>query len=168
MLNDAIENGTGVCAIRYPRGGELYKPNGYIFDLEDFSVFGNKDSKIAIVTYGRVFSNACKAKEMLSIKGVEVCCVKLNKLKPIHIELVETLLNFKEIYFFEEGILNGGIGEHLSYILSEHNYSGKIKVTAINDKFVSHASTASILKKLHLDEESMVNIVLKDRLENEK
>lgn len=168
MLNDAIENGTGVCAIRYPRGGEFYKPNGYIFDLEDFSVFGNKDSKIAIVTYGRVFSYACKAKEMLSIKGVEVCCVKLNKLKPLHIELVETLINFKEIYFFEEGILNGGIGEHLSYILSEHNYSGKFKVTAINDKFVSHASTASILKKLHLDEESMVNIVLKDRLENEK
>lgn len=162
MLNDAVNNGEGVCAIRYPRGGEMYKPKGYIFDLEDFSVYGKQDSDIAIVTYGRIFSNASLAKEKLESKGIKTCIVKLNKIKPIKNEVIDYLSRFKKIYFFEEGILSGGIGEHLNSLLSQSGYRGEFKLTAINDEFVNHASVASILKKLHLDEESMFEIIYDD------
>ena len=166
MLQDAINNGEGVCAIRYPRGGENYKPKGYIFDLEDFSVYGKHDSEVAIVTYGRIFSNASSAKEKLEEQGINVCVVKLNKIKPIKGEVVDYLSRFKKIYFFEEGILSGGVGEHVSFLLSQNGYKGEFKLTAINDEFVPQASVASILKKLHLDEESMLEIIYND-VENE-
>jgi len=162
MLKNAVNNGKGVCAIRYPRGSENYKPRGYIFDLEDFSVYGKQDSDIAIVTYGRIFSNASLAKEKLENMGINTCVVKLNKIKPIKSEVVDYLSRFKKIYFFEEGILSGGIGEHLSSLMNQSGYKGKFKLTAINDEFVNHASVSSILKKLHLDEGSMFEIIYND------
>ena len=167
MLKDAINNAEGVCAIRYPRGGELYKPNGYIFDLEDYSVYGKEDCEVAIVTYGRLFSHASLAKEKLRQKGINVCIVKLNKIKPLKNDLIRYLADFKKIYFFEEGILSGGVGEHLSSTLSQNGYKGDFKITAINDEFIPHATVASTLKKLHLDEESIFELIYKDLGNNE-
>lgn len=137
-----------ICAVRYPRGAE-----GECLDFDitaDYSVI-KANSKKAIITYGRLFSEASK------LKGVNI--VKLNKIYPISNELIEEIMKFDELYFFEEGIKSGGIAEHMAADLLEKGYKGKFKIYAVKDKFVSAAKVSSALKSNSLDAESMLKAV---------
>ena len=61
-LNSAIYVCNNVAAVRYPRGGELYKPDDFGEESITYDIYGNKDCGKLIITYGRLFSYACKAK----------------------------------------------------------------------------------------------------------
>ena len=161
MMKDAIYTQEGVCAVRYPRGGEGPKPKDFVSKGLDYDVYGTQDCKIALITYGRLFSEAIVAKEKLKRQGVDICIIKLNKIKPIDKGVVKIAKNFKMVYFFEEGMLIGGIGEHLSYLMQENGYKGEYQIIAIEDKFIEHASVASILHRLKLDSDGMVDIISK-------
>ncbi len=138
--------------IRYPRGTECNNFDGEIYG--DYTVLSQNGEK-AIVTYGRVFDNAVVAQK--SLKNTDV--IKLNKVYPILDEIIEMLLKYKEIYFFEEGILSGGVGEHIANKLLEHGFGGKYCVYAIDNEFVGASTIKSALKKYKLDSESMIEIV---------
>ena len=163
MMDEAILRNTGVCAIRYPRGGEEEKPSDFIQKGLAFDIYGNSSSKIALVTYGRLFSEAVKAKEALALRGIDICIVKLNRIKPIDQEAVLIAKGFEKVFFFEEGMQKGGIGEHFSYLLQREGYIGKFYINAIEDKFVMQASVQSTLKSLGLDSSSMVDLITKER-----
>lgn len=150
----------GVCAIRYPKGAELYKPLDFTPTFNDYDLYGDLSSDILLVTYGKIFSNACLAKEKLDKLNIKTCILKLNRLKPLPKEAVNLALNFKKVFFFEEGILNGGIGEHFIYELSKLGFDGYYKITAIDDKFVMQASIESTLKALNLDKDGIANTIL--------
>lgn len=141
-----------LCAIRYPRGSENHNFDGEISG--DYTVVSN-DGEKAIVTYGRIFSNAVEAQK--SLENTDV--IKLNKVYPISQSFIETLKKYKKIYFFEEGILSGGIAEHIACRLLEQGYDGSYTVQAIDGEFVSAATIPSALKKYKLDTESMMKIV---------
>ncbi len=138
--------------IRYPRGCENKNFDGEISG--DCTVLSKNGDKI-IVTYGRIFSNAVEAQK--SLKNTDV--IKLNRIYPISEEIINLLLRYKEIYFFEEGILSGGIAEHVAYLLLKRGFDGKYSVSAINDEFVGASTINSALKKYKLDTESMIEIV---------
>ncbi len=141
-----------ISVIRYPRGVENNNFSGEING--DYTVLNNNGDK-AIVTYGRIFSNAVEA--VKSLENTDI--VKLNKVYPIADEVVDLLLKYKEIYFFEEGVLSGGIAEHIGSRLLQKGYSGKYNVNAINNEFVGASTIQSALKKYKLDRESMIEIV---------
>lgn len=138
--------------IRYPRGCENNNFDGEING--DYTALGS-DSEKVIVTYGRIFSNAVDVYRSLGNINV----IKLNKIFPIEEQIVDLLSKYKEIYFFEEGILSGGIAEHIGSRLLQKGYSGKYNVYAIGNEFVGASTIASALKKYKLDRESMVEIV---------
>ncbi len=141
-----------LCAIRYPRGCENRNFDGEISG--EYTVVGN-GGKRAIITYGRLFSEAVDA-----VKGLaDTDIVKLNKIFPLSDGLIDLLLCFEEIYFFEEGIKSGGIAEHIGCRLAERNFRGKYSVTAIDNQFVPAASPLATLKKYRLDSQSMIEIV---------
>ncbi len=139
----------GIFAIRYPRGCE--KDCGEVDFAEDFTLVKGKGEKV-IVTYGRLFSEALKAQT-----ETDVNIIKLNKIHPLSEELVTALKGFEDIAVFEESVKNGGVGEHLSALLLEKGYKGNFKINAVDNKFVPQGKTDSILKKLGLDSEAMIN-----------
>lgn len=151
-LEKLIENSVDkneLCAIRYPRGCEA---ESYSLDFSgDFTVVGAKAGKKAVITYGRIFSNAYTA--LRDNKNTDI--FKLNKIYPISNELISLLLNYNEIYFFEEGIRSGGIAEHIASRLSENGYGGSYAITAIEDEFVPTSTVSSALKRYGLDSESI-------------
>ena len=65
----------------------------------------------------------------------------------------------RAVYFFEEGIQNGGVGEKLALRLLEAGYRGEYKLTAVDYCFVEQGSVASTIIKNNLDTDSMVEIV---------
>lgn len=159
MEISATEN-NGPVAIRYPRGTEPYKPDNFECTKNDFSFYGEPKSDILLVTYGKIFGNVCKAYELLKEKELNVSILKLNKIKPIPKEAIEASIKYKEIFFFEEGMAIGGIGEHFYNEISNRGFNGKFNLTAIDDIYVKHAKVESLLKKLNLDAEGMANTVL--------
>ena len=140
-----------ICAIRYPRGSEKECCE---FDITaDYSVLERNKNKV-IVTYGRLFSEAYDIEE--------ASVIKLNKIYPLSDDLIQKISSFREVYFFEEGIKSGGIGEHLGSTLLEKGYNGKFVNTAIENKFVPSSSVSSALKENNLDGESMLRILCGD------
>lgn len=160
QLEFLVKKENGLCAIRYPRGGELWKPEYFEASSEPFQIYGDIDAQIAIVTYGRVFSFAAQAHAILKKKGIKVKLIKLNRIIPVDKNVVEAASNSKAVFFYEEAVKNGGIGEHFAYMLTKLNFSGKYHLQAVENPFVEHASMFNTIKKLELDAVSMSNKII--------
>ena len=152
VLLDSLSD-NGVVAIRYPRGGESLD-NKFNYTKNEYDWFFEGNKKL-IVSYGRISENAYKAAEILG----DTTFLKLNKVYPFCDKLLDKMLEFNEIYFFEEGIKSGGISEKLSSKLSEKGFGGKIKIFAVDNCFVPCASVEASLKNFKLDTSSMVEIL---------
>ena len=134
-LHKAIYKYDGITAVRYPRGAEPYKPDDYVSG-EEYTVYGNGKDAV-VVTYGRIFGNACKAKEALKKNNKDITIIKLERIKPISREAVSIAAEFKKVYFFEEGIKCGGIGESFCCMLNELGFKGNFSLTAIDNLTLS-------------------------------
>lgn len=151
-----------LAVVRYPRGGELYRPEDFGEESIEYNVYGNSACRNLLITYGRLFSYACRAKEKLAKMGIEICILKLCKIKPISNDAVAIASEFENVWFFEEGIKNGGIARNFSDLLFQTKFDGSYHIKAINDKFVKQMSVSEALSMLKLDDEGMVNIISKD------
>ncbi len=160
MLRKAIYEVDGVGAVRYPRGAQLYKPEDFACNCDPFDVYGDlAGCETAIVTYGRLFSWACLARENLQLKRIKTCIIKLNRIKPIDNAAVMEATKFKNVFFFEEGMQSGGVGERFSHELTQAGFDGKFYLTAVDGEFVAQATVESSLHKLNLDAEGMEKII---------
>lgn len=152
-LERSLEEAGSLVAVRYPRGGEMYKPESFVSSREDYQVLGNENSKITIASYGRVVSNVLKASENI---GKEIKVVKLNKIFPIPKGALEECKDSTHVLFVEEGVKSGGIGESFMTELFENGFTGRGKIRAIENGFVTHSPMDDILKNIKMDEESII------------
>lgn len=158
-LNAAAYMCKGLVSVRYPRGGELYIPDDYTNQSIDFDLYGDEDAGITLVTYGRLFSFACKAKEALAKEGININILKLCRIKPIDPKAVEIASMSKRIFFFEESLVAGGIGESFGYELKKTGKTFFYKIHGIKDRFVRHETVLEALRELELDDEGMAKII---------
>ncbi len=157
-LDRAIYHDSGVAAVRYPRGGEPYRPAGFK-SSGLYSVYGSGKDAV-IVTYGRLFAYAAQAAAVLKEKGIDITVLKLDRIRPIPEDALEIAAGFSRIYFFEEGIEQGGIGQTFFFKLRDCGFDGSFELSAIKDKFVAQASVEQALEELGLDCTGMVNKIM--------
>lgn len=156
MFGNAIYHDKGAAAIRYPRGKAPELEADYEYTKKDFDVIGSAESSICIVSYGREFVNCYRA-----YKELDDCfLIKLNKIKPINRDVINYLSHTESIYFYEEGIKSGGIGESFALILEENNIRAEYTHIAVHDEFVKQASVEHQMKNYRLDKDSIVEEVL--------
>ena len=142
-------------AVRYPRGAISPNIGKLKFDEIGFAYYGDKDAENLIVTYGRISSNAIDATDKLE----NTALVVLNKIKPIPENAFDIIKSKNKVYFFEEGMKSGGVGEKLGSMLMENGFDGEYKITAVNNKFACQASISGLLEEYCLDTDSMIKIV---------
>ena len=143
-------NATSPLSIRYPRGKERFE---FDYNGKDYTVFQNS-GKIALVTYGIISSNALMAQQTLNEKGIKIDVVKLNKLFPYSEKLVSLLNDYEKVYFFEEGVLNGGISQQIA-----SNLNVPLKITAIENAFIPSMTVDAAYEKCNLSAKAMVEII---------
>lgn len=160
QLAHLAKDGSGICAVRYPRGRELYKPSYFHSGIEPFSVYGPPEAEICIVTYGRLFSFVAEAADKLKIRGTDVKLLKLNQVIPIERAAAKEVISCRQVFFFEEGICQGGAGEHFASLLLEEGFAGKYVLRAIDKPFVKHAPMFRALETLGLNAEGIMKTVL--------
>lgn len=162
MLHKCMYDNDGVDAIRYPRGGEKYKPEGFAAEGNEYDTFDNGGAEVLAVTYGRIFGSMCQAVERLQAEGMHTSILKLGMVKPIADGALEYAAKFRTIVFFEEGIKRGGVGEYLCAELHERGWQGRFIIRAVEDTFVTHASVNSSLKQFGLDEDGMYSTLVSE------
>lgn len=150
-LEQGIIRDKNLVAVRYPRGTEPYRPEDFTECNINYAVYGNPDASRLIVTYGRLFADACVAKRELSKIGIEACILKLCRIKPIDEDAVKFAMNFSKVHFFEEGMLTGGIGETFGFCMDKLGFKGNYGITAVEDKFIPHASVKESMQSLRLN-----------------
>ncbi len=158
IFNKTINDISSSVAIRYPRGVEDELPSDFVSSGKDYDIYGD-NGDVLIVVYGRLFAHACKAKEILKEKGIEVRVLKLNKIKPINPEVFNDISMYKNIFFFEESVRNGSASERFGSLLLENKFKGTYNITTVGEEFVKPATVESQLKRYGLDYESMAKKV---------
>ena len=161
-INNAVNADEAAVAVRYPRGGQADNVSVLQYDCVEFSTYGDKNAEICIATYGRVTSQAIKAVDELSAQNINVLLISLNRIKPLPENAVDIMFTMKKVFFFEEGIRSGGIGEKTGFRLLERGYKGAFSLTAVNDRFVSQATVGELLHEYGLDAERIVNKISED------
>ncbi|MBR5190994.1 MAG: 1-deoxy-D-xylulose-5-phosphate synthase, partial [Clostridia bacterium] len=154
-LRNATKNASNLTIIRYPRGGETEILSSYEITDNDFDYFNNDSSKL-IISYGRVTAEVINAIEHLKATGVNISIVSLNKIKPINKDVYDIAMKHSNIYFYEEAVRSGSIGQSFADILFDRGYNGKYEHIAVDDSFVPHASVSALMKKYHLDRDSII------------
>ena len=157
-LRRAVYDDTGIACVRYPRGSD--KTTFVKKDFEsDYRFTDCNDKKtILMITYGRIYDYMEKAYNILNGNGTECSVLKLTKIFPVPDKLIDEIMQYKAVFFFEEGERNGSIAECIALKLMEKGYKGYYKAVC-SDGFIKAASVNSALAKTGLDCNSMVNTV---------
>ena len=150
-LSEALYNTDGIAAVRYPKGGE----SGSVEPSVSWDWSGKRGGTLAL-SYGRLSANITAAAREASQRGEPVDWLRLVRISPIPEEALRTSLSYKRVVFFEEGILQGGIGERFGAALLEMGYSGGFEVVGVDGQFVPAGTVAQQLELFGLDRASMV------------
>ena len=158
-LENSVNTSTNLTVIRYPRGGEYQLPENYKFSNNDYDYFecGNEN---LFVTYGRISMNVLNAVNELKKHGINASTLVLHKIKPINNDVVSIAMNYKSVYFYEESVKSGSIGESFADLLLANGFKNNYSHIAVKDEFVPHASVDSLMKKYGLDTESIVKNIM--------
>ncbi len=151
-MEQALYNSDGVCAVRYPRGGE----NAELAALcqpQNWQLLNEQPNKRnLIVTYGRISSEVLTAAKVLNAS-----VLKLTKIFPVEEEIFAVIQQYERIIFVEEGIKAGGLAQLIGAELLERHFSGQYRIRAVENRFVPHASPAEATQLCRLDSESIIN-----------
>ncbi len=164
----ALYHTDGPVAVRYPRGIEPELPTDFVYMGLDYDIYGDEKPTVTIVTYGRIFAEACKAKAELEKKGIAVSVLKLNTVKPISNDAVKSVIDSGRIYFFEEGQRFGGIGETFADKLLKYGYRGEYSLIAVEGEFPKQNTIGGLLKHYGLNAEKMAEKILEDTTDGGK
>lgn len=164
-FGNAFYRDKDVVAVRYPRGGEPEIPEDYEPSFGTYDIYGNASADKVIVTYGRLFFEAAKAIKELANYSIDAKVLKLNRIKPIDPEALKAVMNTTHIFFYEEGVRSGGIGEKFAAELLQHGYKGNYDITAVEDCFVKQAKVPELIKQYGFDSDSMVNKIVEKTAE---
>ncbi|MFT3950887.1 MAG: transketolase C-terminal domain-containing protein [Oscillospiraceae bacterium] len=140
----------GISAVRYPRG----KDESGASTPEVFAPFVHLDTgaDTLLVTYGRLAAQTAAARELLKADGITADTLRLVKAFPIETDIARILGRYRHVFFFEEGMREGGIGQKLAAL-----FPG-LHLTAA-DGFVKPACVARQLELSGLNAAKMAETV---------
>jgi 1-deoxy-D-xylulose-5-phosphate synthase len=150
-------------SIRYPRGCGI-KPN-WKKPFETIEIGkGRKlaDGKdVALLSIGKSGIFAKRAVKSLENREISAAHYDMRFVKPIDAEILhEVFNNFKIIVTIEDGVIHGGFGSAVLEFMAENNYSAKVKLMGIPDKFIEHGSPDDLYRECGIDVKGITNTVL--------
>ena len=148
-MEQALYKENGVVAVRYPRGRES-AALAAVSQPQNWQIFGEERENL-IVTYGRITAECLQAAEKLNASVLKLC-----RIFPIEDEILSVMEAHKRILFVEEGIQTGGLSQYLAARLLERDYHGSVRIRAVNNRFVPHATPAEATQLCRLDAQSIV------------
>lgn len=153
-LQRALYETPHLAAVRYPRGKEIGEHGLKAEQYHDYLLENAEFADTLVVTYGRLTSAVMEAAEKVKVSGGHTAVMKLLKIHPISQEAILEAKKYRRIFFYEEGIKQGGVGMQFLTALCEQGFAGCVRIIAIEEP-VKQASVEHALQKLGLDAASI-------------
>jgi 1-deoxy-D-xylulose-5-phosphate synthase len=146
----------GPIAIRFPKGVAPATPD---LPVEPLPV-GHWDSvrqggQAAILAVGRMVEVAAVASDLLREEGIECAVVNARWIKPLDARLPELAARYPVLVTAEDNVITGGFGAAVLEALAPHGLAGRVRLAALPDEYLAHASAADILAERGLDPEGL-------------
>ena len=162
LLYTAIKNRL-LLSIRYPKDLTSFDKNHNFEELKigTWSYVQKTDSKVCILTFGRMIKHAILASEILNADfNINVTIINCRFIKPIDIDMLKKLVNNHDLFIsIEEGILRGGFGSSILEYFATNNIKNDLKMIGIKDQFSKHGSNKKLFKDEGLDIDSIVKTI---------
>ena len=160
-LTDSLDSGHPAC-VRYPNAAP--SPADDIFPYGEYPFRRDReniaDSDCVIVTYGRIYDEAVKARNLLSEEKITCTVILLEQLLPVAApaDALASLLTDPStpILVLEEGIKAGGLGMLLREALSERGVLNPLRIVAIENPFAASEKSRSLGATMGIDAEAIV------------
>lgn len=112
--------------------------------------FFDVNNETSIVTYG---DNVLKVKQMIIEKHLPVNLINARFLKPMDYQMLEEISHHK-IIVYETDMLNGSLGEAMSFYYSQKQLNVKMQCMGIGDHYVTHGNVDKLLcvERLSIDD----------------
>ena len=144
--------------VRFPRAMG-YRSGDYISTHETIKIGQGRilksGKKVAIAAFGPIahdLYDLCREKE--------ITLADMRFVKPLDLALLDELAKHHDVLLsVEEGAVQGGIGEEIARYFEERSYSCRVLTAGIPDEFEMEDSRSSILKRLKLDPEGILERV---------
>lgn len=146
IMTKALDS-DGIWVVRYPRDVAVQDEAVPWFSSDTFALYGVPGAQTAIITYGRLFYET-------GILHKKMQVLKLKQLHPIDPQALHSVLDCEQIFFFEEGMRTGGIGERFALELLERGYKGRFHLSTA-EGFPRHAQVKELLAEYGLDAAGM-------------
>ena len=163
-LAEAVDNGTGICAVRYPKGAQPALTASVLGENTDSWFLESQGGDTLLVTYGRLAEELFLARKSLEEQGRAVDVLVLNRIYPIPEAALEQMERYQRIFFYEEGIRSGSIGELCALHLMEQGYQGEFRLFAIENRFIPQCGVEHGYQLFHADHDSIIKTVLGESL----
>ncbi len=116
----------------------------------------NEGSDITIIATGHLVWKAIEAAEKLSEKGISVDLINIHTIKPLDNEaILKSVARTKCVVTAEEHQRNGGLGDSVAQLLSQHLPTPQ-EFVAVNDSFGESGTPDQLMTKYKLD---TINII---------
>ena len=147
LMREAIAS-PHVDIIRYPKGEEAAYDRSRYSGSEYMYTRDTEGADAVIVTYGRLTAVADAAADAMQAAGRHTGVLRLSCIEPVDTNALHSAVHgARVVYFLEEGIRRGSVGERLEAALAERGYRGKVAVHAIDGEFVPHGSTKELMER---------------------
>lgn len=165
LMYTAVYGNSGPFVIRYPRGqGELVEWKNEMEILPIGKGRKLKDGKeIALLSIGTIGNTAALAIEKAKAHVMDIAHYDMLFLKPLDKELLtEVAENYSTIITIENGSIEGGMGSAVLEFFADNGYNNlNVHRLGIKDEFVTHGSINELLDYCKLDEEGILESLLK-------
>lgn len=157
MLNTALVYGHPV-AVRYPRAKGIDYTDQYETDatleIGKAEVLV-KGQQVAILAFGPIAQDLqVKASE----RGYTLCNMRF--IKPFDEQLVlELAKTHKYFVTVEDGVISGGIGEHIAAFLTNHHLENQVLNLGLPDRLIMEGTRDEILDSLGLSASKIINSI---------
>ena len=162
LIYTAIKNRL-LLSIRYPKDYTEFNDNHNFEEIQigSWDYVQKKDSKICILTFGRMLDHSLQASKKISRDfNIEITIINCRFIKPIDCDMLKTLANNHDTFItIEEGMLRGGFGSSILEYFSKNNISNTLKMIGIDDKFSKHGANSELFKDEGLDVDSIISVI---------
>ncbi len=161
MLSHAVNHEDGLIFIRYPRGGEAPSLADRPFTTET-EVLLSRQSRHAIVTYGRITRNCTQAAALLKQQGKPVDVLCLQQIKPLTDAHLQPLLSYRQLFLVEEQGKTGGLSQEILASLCKLGYNGLGCIRGVDDPMIPHGTVDQCLQLAGLDADSIARWMMEE------
>jgi 1-deoxy-D-xylulose-5-phosphate synthase len=103
---------------------------------------------------------ALEVMENLEDEGLSVGVINILSIRPLDVDTIAgTLESTRSFFTLENGLVSGGIGEHIHSLLPPETAQKLLFLGGFPDEFVPHGSMEDLFRSYGLDSRSLANRV---------